>query len=85
MSDPDTWDNETVYDVINVLEAARDLELQHVQIEHVEQARTLGLMDGDEPTEKGKLLLLGWTASQTVAEVEKGLLFSEIEKLKGSS
>jgi len=79
----DGWPNETVYDVINVLEAWRDHELQYVEAPHLAKAQELGLMDEDRATEAGKLLLLGFAASQTVAEVEKGLLFQEIEKLKG--
>ena len=78
----DGWPNETVYDVINVLEAWRDHELQYVEADHLAKAQALGLMDEDRATETGKLLLLGYSASQSVAEVEKGLLFQEIERLK---
>ena len=75
----DTWPDETVYDVLNVLEAVHDDELGYLDNEHVEVARTLGLLEGGQMTEKGKLLFLGYAASQTVASTEKALLFAEIE------
>jgi hypothetical protein len=88
MSDPnncDSWDNELIYDVINVLEATRDGELHHVDVAHLVQSRMLGLMKDNEMTENGKLLLLGWSASQSITEVSTGLLLCEIENLKKKS
>jgi len=78
----DGWSNEIIFDVLNVLEAHRDHELQYVEAEHLESAQKLGLMVEDRITEKGKLFLLGYLAAKQVAEVEKGLLFAEIDKLK---
>jgi hypothetical protein len=84
---PESWDSDTIIDVVYVLDALRDDELKRCDPVHVNMAATLDLIAVGEDgiarmTDRGELMLLGWRAAVEIAEVEKGLLLMEIGRLE---